>query len=497
MKREVTRTTRALIASIVAMVLCCAMLIGTTYAWFTDVSSASVSDIHSGNLRAELYKVIGNAEIKVNEETNLFDENVLWELGHTEVAYLKVSNEGNLDLKYRLTINVTNKTIGKTHDGADIDLSQYLRFAVIETASQFSSGDAARNAAESVSRLISAGFVSEESKLPANTKSDLIAIVVYMPEEAGNTANHNGTNIPSIDLNLSIATTQDAGEFENIEDSDTLYTVTSNEEFAEAIADATAGDTITLSSGTFILPATAIPAGVVISGNGAANTAIVTNADGYTIENDNVTIQNLTVDGRAASGVHYSGAINLRGNNAILDNCVINGGGTTTWGASVYINLNSGETAHIRNSIISGGFRGIFLGSQAGSVVVDSCDIDAVYPINVDGDGDFSLTVINSKLHGWTSYARITSATFIDTEFSMGASGYDVVAAYTDTTFKNCTFDSAFKIYAQISGFGFVFENCMKDGVAVTAENFKTLFPEDPDVWTRCTCTVNGVTVTP
>ena len=145
MKREVTRTTRALIASIVAMVLCCAMLIGTTYAWFTDVSSASVSDIHSGNLRAELYKVIGNAEIKVNEETNLFDENVLWELGHTEVAYLKVSNEGNLDLKYRLTINVTNKTIGKTHDGADIDLSQYLRFAVIETASQYSSGDARRS----------------------------------------------------------------------------------------------------------------------------------------------------------------------------------------------------------------------------------------------------------------------------------------------------------------------------------------------------------------
>ena len=271
----------------------------------------------------------------------------------------------------------------------------------------------------------------------------------------------------------------------------------SDTEFAEAIANATAGDTITLSSGTFILPATAIPADVVISGNGAANTAIVTNADGYTIENDNVTIQNLTVDGRAASGVHYSGAINLRGNNAILDNCVINGGGTGTWGASVYINLNSGETAHIRNSIISGGFRGIFLGSQAGSVVIDSCNIDAVYPINVDGGGDFSLTVINSKLHGWTSYARITSATFIDTEFSMGASGYDVVAAYTDTTFKNCTFDSAFKIYAQIPGFGFVFENCMKDGVAVTAENFKTLFPEDPDVWTRCTCTVNGVTVTP
>ena len=388
------------------MVLCCAMLIGTTYAWFTDVSSASVSDIHSGNLRAELYKVIGNAEIKVNEETNLFDENVLWELGHTEVAYLKVSNEGNLDLKYRLTINVTNKTIGKTHDGADIDLSQYLRFAVIETASQFSSGDAARNAAESVSRLISAGFVSAESNLPANTKSDLIAIVVYMPEEAGNTANHNGTNVPSIDLNLSIATTQDAAEFENIEDSDTLYTVTSNEEFAEAIANATAGDTISLSSGTFTMPSD-INEGVTVSGSGAGNTVIAVDASGYTIENDDVTLKDLKIDGSATSSVEHGKAIYLKGNNAKIENCVISGGGTTTWGASVCVILQ------------------------------------------------------------------------------------------TDTTFKNCTFDSAFKIYAQISGFGFVFENCMKDGVAVTAENFKTLFPEDPSVWTDCTCTVNGVAVTP
>ena len=470
MKKSTTKM--SLVASIAALVLCCAMLIGTTFAWFTDTASTAVNSIQAGKLDIALEMKVNNEWVNAEGKTLSWvkaagseNEAVLWEPGCTyRLPELRIVNNGNLALKYKIRISgivgdaelldVISFTYG---DGIDID--------------------------------------AEVSLAPLQATEGFI-IKGHMSESAGN--EYQGLSIEGIAI--TVVATQDTFEHDsngNQYDAGAKYPVLSDTEFAEAIASAAAGDTITLSSGTFILPATAIPAGVVISGNGAANTAIVTNADGYTIENDNVTIQNLTVDGRAASGVHYSGAINLRGNNAILDNCVINGGGTGTWGASVYINLNSGETAHIRNSIISGGFRGIFLGSQAGSVVVDSCDIDAVYPINVDGGGDFSLTVINSKLHGWTSYARITSATFIDTEFSMGASGYDVVAAYTDTTFKNCTFDSAFKIYAQDQGFGFVFENCMKDGVAVTAENFKTLFPEDPGVWTDCTCTVNGVAVTP
>ena len=463
-------TKRALGFSVLAMLLCVAMLAGTTFAWFTDTASTAVNKIQAGTLDVQLLDESGNSlegqTLAWQKAAGHESEEVLWEPGCTyKLQPIVFKNNGNLALKYKIVI---------TGIQGDAELNEAIEWTITNTSA---------TTALDADHPLAAGA------------SDTLTISGHMKESAGN--EYQGLSIEGIAI--TVVATQDTVEhdsYDNQYDAGAKYPVLSDTEFAEAIASAAAGDTISLSSGTFTMPSD-INEGVTVSGNGAANTAIVTNADGYTIENDNVTIQNLTVDGRAASGVQYSGAINLRGNNAILDNCVINGGGTGTWGASVYISLNSGETAHIRNSIISGGFRGIFLGSQAGSVVVDSCDIDAVYPINVDGGGNFSLSVINSKLYSWTSYAQITSATFIDTEFSMGASGYDVVAAYTYTTFKNCTFDSAFKIYAQDQGFGFVFENCMKDGVAVTAENFKTLFPEDPDVWTRCTCTVNGVAVTP
>ena len=41
---------RALVASIMAIMLCAVMLVGTTFAWFTDTASSAVNKIQSGNL---------------------------------------------------------------------------------------------------------------------------------------------------------------------------------------------------------------------------------------------------------------------------------------------------------------------------------------------------------------------------------------------------------------------------------------------------------------
>ena len=46
-----TKTTkRALLSSVIAMFICVAMLIGTTFAWFTDSASTSVNKIQAGTL---------------------------------------------------------------------------------------------------------------------------------------------------------------------------------------------------------------------------------------------------------------------------------------------------------------------------------------------------------------------------------------------------------------------------------------------------------------
>lgn len=47
-------TKRALISSTLALLMCVAMLIGTTFAWFTDTASTAVNKIQAGNLDVDL-----------------------------------------------------------------------------------------------------------------------------------------------------------------------------------------------------------------------------------------------------------------------------------------------------------------------------------------------------------------------------------------------------------------------------------------------------------
>ena len=472
-KTNNTKTTkRSLVAAGLVLLLCIAMLVGTTFAWFTDSASTAVNKIQAGTLDVQLLDERGNSlegqTLVWQKAEGHENDEVLWEPGCTyKLQPFMIKNNGTLALKYKVVISGI--------DG-DAELNEAIEWSYkLANGSDFA--------------------ITEEGHLLAGENTGLITISGHMKESAGN--EYQGLSIDGI--GITVVATQDTVEYDSINntyDENAVYPATSNAELENAITSAAPGSTVALTSGTFNLPASGVGEGVTISGSGAEKTTVVTTENGYTVSNDNVTIKNVTVDGTAASSVSYSGAVNLKGDNASIENSVINGGGTGTWGASVYVGLSAGETAYITNTKISGGFRGIFLGSQSGSVVVDNCDIDAVYPISVDGGGDFTVTVKNSRLHGWTSYSTITSATFIDTQFSLGDSGYDVVAAYTDTTFKNCTFDSGLEIYAQIAGFEFVFENCTKNGVAVTAENFKTLFPTDSDVWTECTCIVNGVQVT-
>ena len=89
---------KALVMGAVAMTLSCSMLVGTTFAWFTDSVTSSNNVIKSGNLDVELeYRNSKTTSwTTVDENTNVF-QNDLWEPGHTEVVYLIVSNAGSLD----------------------------------------------------------------------------------------------------------------------------------------------------------------------------------------------------------------------------------------------------------------------------------------------------------------------------------------------------------------------------------------------------------------
>ncbi len=236
-------TKRSLLASVFALVLCVAMLVGSTFAWFTDTATTGVNKITSGKLDVKLsYAKNKNCTewAEVKNTTKLFDDSALWEPGHTEVAYLKVENAGNLALKYQLSVNVANEVSGTNVNGESFNLSDYIKMGVVENQSTpFADRNAARTAVEATAQNIKTSTV--DGTIAANdTNAQYVALVVYMPETVGNEANY-GTKAPSIDLGVKLVATQyteESDSFGNDYDKDAAYPVI-------AVADvAQSGDTV-------------------------------------------------------------------------------------------------------------------------------------------------------------------------------------------------------------------------------------------------------------
>ena len=102
-------TKHALIVSIMAMLLCVAMLVGTTFAWFTDTASTAVNKIQAGTLDIQLLAEDGTslegATLAWQKAAGHENEEVLWEPGCTyKLQPIVIKNAGNLALKYKIVI---------------------------------------------------------------------------------------------------------------------------------------------------------------------------------------------------------------------------------------------------------------------------------------------------------------------------------------------------------------------------------------------------------
>ena len=118
-----TNSKKALLSSAFALVLSVAMLIGTTFAWFTDTASTAVNKIQAGNLNIELQMKNNNGEwvnaegktlpFLVKGEIPAEGTQILWEPGCTYyVPEIRVLNKGNLAVKFEYipqALGVTGK----------------------------------------------------------------------------------------------------------------------------------------------------------------------------------------------------------------------------------------------------------------------------------------------------------------------------------------------------------------------------------------------------
>ena len=201
---------KALVASLLSLALCFSMLIGTTFAWFTDSVTSANNIITSGNLDVELYyQVEGQTEwTKVTESTNVFKENTLWEPGHTEVVKLKVVNEGSLALKYNLGVNVASETGSVNMAGENFMLSEFIKFAVIDGATAYTRDTAVAAAEANGATALKTAYNSGTTALLAGQEAT-VTMVVYMPTTVGNEANPaKGAATPTINLGINLFATQ-------------------------------------------------------------------------------------------------------------------------------------------------------------------------------------------------------------------------------------------------------------------------------------------------
>ncbi len=110
------KTKNTLFKSVLALLLCLSMLIGSTFAWFTDSVTTKSNIIQTGNLDVEMYwtddlnsGVWHNVEDAAYNTIFNYDK---WEPGYTDVKHIKLVNKGNLAMNYKLTLTPQGR-VGK------------------------------------------------------------------------------------------------------------------------------------------------------------------------------------------------------------------------------------------------------------------------------------------------------------------------------------------------------------------------------------------------
>jgi len=106
-----SKTKHSLFMSVISLILCASMLLGTTWAWFTDSVTSTGNVIKSGTLDVSFEWMEGNLDPTdknsaewIDASTGTIFNSTLWEPGYTEVKHIKIENEGDLALKYTLDI---------------------------------------------------------------------------------------------------------------------------------------------------------------------------------------------------------------------------------------------------------------------------------------------------------------------------------------------------------------------------------------------------------
>ena len=405
-------TRNALFTSIISLLLCVSMLVGTTFAWFTDSVTSGVNTIASGNLDVELYHgKDANPVDKVKSDTLLFTDvggNVidLWEPGVVAFTNLKVANEGTLALKYQLSINSTEMNTVKD---TELTLADALKVAVVE-------GGVSGTREQVIGAVADNAWTKLESftlpgVLEADKKSETYGIVIYW--QPGDNAVDNQFNMNNgkttsngepltITLGVNLFATQEMYEDDSFgPDYDGLVWDKAQKVMSEAelIAALENGVTeIMLEDNIALTNALEIPAGteLALNLNGKSLTGTGLDADGkgtaVIVNEGNLKLVNGNVK---ATGENGGATINNKGTLTLDDVAVIGAPISSTDSGYPGYCINSSGNLTIENGTTVSADRGCLYLSGTGSTVING--------------GSFTNNDISDKRAAFTSHVVVVA----------------------------------------------------------------------------------------
>ncbi len=395
---DVKKTKKALIASVTALMLCVVMLLGTTYAWFTDSATVSGNKIQSGTLDIDLEMWNGTEWVNAEGETLNFisangETDILWEPGCTyQLPKLRVVNKGNLAAKYQVQV---------TGIAGDAKLNEAIKW--------YGYYEVTQQGVQRLQRLPWDTFASQTYMVtPAgetwgmNDDKSEFQIEGVMNKNAGN--EYQGLTIEGV--TITVVATQAAYEYDskdNQYDVNAEYpevTVVSNS--AELQAAINAGNTnIQLLSGEYEVDLYNIPAGdsLTINGSGPDTKLAFKNLQVRASQFQNLTISNCTIERMPDKnwGHLVFGSSTIPGGVYTISNCVFNGVGSQ----GIYINQDVAATFNIENCTFNGDF-----GSEGAITIQNNNGVDIT--VNVTGCTFNSIPAASHEIFvhyaydGWT-----------------------------------------------------------------------------------------------
>lgn len=484
MSKKTTR--RAMLASVVALALCFTMLIGTTYAWFTDSVTSANNIIKSGTLDID-FKWADGTEAPANAQwedasTGAIFNYDLWEPGYVQVRHVKVENIGTLALKYQFAIQVNGElatnayghTLADAIDVYYVDPAMQVadRAALVDNYKLGSLTDVLANL-----NATGSGVLYPEGK---GHNLDTVTIALKMREDAGNEYQNMavGTSF-SVQL-LATQYTYERDSFDDQYDATAdgtpdnpvfpVIAPSTASEFDDALAAAQDGDVIDFSGNNAVV---------------VANTTV--DAD-VTIQNANFDTSNSTAN-VALYNVDFKGDVTFKDCDFESD-------------LGILSNKFEGKVVFDSCEMHGTGYC-MYNNAAFGDVTFKNCKMksDWCYTVNFqNGAGQNTIRFENCDLTGWLSFgaADCGKLEFVDCVFGDPATvDYSDIRIYQDAEFVNCDFTAyAGKPAADYPGI----EACA-DNITITLTNctgdIQNLIGINGTSFTNVTFVVDGQTVTP